>query len=258
MTSNVWAANTNPADAESCHSPLGGEDLKQNLRYWDWSFVSDSFCCIKLREWTICLERCGSVPKTDCEKSDAAPLFWLAPIDWKQWCKNKIKDVQGFGILTVTGGLANQSWWITWLAFLWRVKIAWFEAGRNDGSCLTSTLKTTSEGQEEGQNKSCPFEFKCFRLKQVVPLEFEWFKLTSCCRWSLWHCWWGCCCCCDLWLEGVSGRFSWKRMLSEHCSGTQMRIKNDNQGSTKPRQGSSLSLLGQFVHNTLQLPVHLR
>ena len=51
--------------------------------------------------------------------------------------------------------------------------------------------------------------------------------------------------------KGFWEGFPEKRMFTEHCSVTQMRIKNDNQGSTKPGQGSSLSLLGQFVHYTL-------
>ena len=73
-------------------------------------------------------------------------------------------DVLGFPIFTVTVGLANQSWWITWLAFLcwgqqlYRVQITRFKSGRNDGSCLTSTLNTITEGQRETTMKCwlCP------------------------------------------------------------------------------------------------------
>ena len=91
----------------------------------------------------------GKIEETYCGKSDAAPLLWLAPIDWKQ--RSKIQKLWRFRVLTVTGGLIGQSWWITWVAFVhWgrrlRVQIAWFKSGRNYGSCLTSTLNI-SEGQ---------------------------------------------------------------------------------------------------------------
>ena len=100
---------------KSCYSPFGGEDLKQDLRYWDWSSVSGGFCCIRLREWTIFLEISAvndaanekDSSETDCGKCDAAPLFWLARIDWKQWSKREELWRPRFSDF-------NSDWWVGW------------------------------------------------------------------------------------------------------------------------------------------------
>ena len=67
----------------------------------------------------ICSERRANgkdSPKTDCGKFDAAPAHRCS--DWhglieSSGAREKNFDVLGFRILTVTGGSADQSWWIT-------------------------------------------------------------------------------------------------------------------------------------------------
>ena len=152
----------------------------------------------------------GKIEETYCGKSDAAPLLWLAPIDWKQ--RSKIQKLWRFRVSDF-----NSDWWIDWpvmvdnLSGICALRLATWSA-----NCMIQVRKKLwflphfnlehFWRSRRGQNlvfESCQFGWK-------------WFELTSCCRWLLWRCCWGCCCCCGWWLEGVLGRFSCKRIHASH------------------------------------------